>query len=121
MMSSQQETRKRMNSIERRMVKIEAQEQEIRKEMEAKLKEKTEWLFGKLKKYIQSSDFEEKFGTWTTCDMPTSRDTWGETKNNCMKAIEYRFKEMLIEWEDKNRFCAETHRQLVEEFLTRSG
>ena len=119
-LSSQLDNNEKMSYIKERMMKIETQLKEVREEMDASLKERIKVLYSQLKKYIKSQEFSTKFCTWEGRDTPPNKDKWAATKKSCMQAIECRFKESLIEWEDKNRFCAEGHRQLVEEFLTRS-
>ena len=117
--STRQRTRERMDSIEIHVADIEKKEQEVREEMEARLKDQTKFFFFKLDEYIHSPEFKTKFCTWTGCLLPMSKNGWVETKNHIIKSIEYRFKELLIEWESENRICAEIHKQLVEEFLER--
>ena len=110
-----------MNAIEKRLAKIEKQKEEVTKEMEEKLANQSEILSSMLDSYIHSPEFEKKFCTWPSCSAPMKKNTWEETKISIIKAIEYRFKELLIEWEKEKKICAEMHRQLVEEFLTRFG
>ena len=110
-----------MNAIEKRLAKIEKQKEEVTKEMEEKLANQSDSLSSVLNTYIHSPGFEKKFCTWAGCLAPMNKSTWEETKTSIIKAIEYRFKELLIEWEKENEICAEMHRQLVEEFLTRFG
>ena len=108
-----------MNAIEIRLVKIEKQKEEVTKEIEEQLAKQSAFLSSILDSYIHSPEFEKKFCTWTGCLAPMNKNTWEETKISIMEVIEYRFKELLIEWEKENKFCAEMHKELVEEFLTR--
>ena len=110
-----------MNAIEKRLAKIEKQKEEVTKEMEEKLWNQSEILSSMLAIYIHSPEFEKKFCTWASCLAPMNKNTWEETKIAIIKAIEYKFKELLIEWEKENEICAAMHRQLVEEFLKRLG
>ena len=119
MKSSQSEIRERMNSMKKRIQKIEVDEQNVSNELQNRLQQETNSLFPKLYKYTHSHEFEKKLCTWTHCSFPVTRDTWEKTKTEVMKEIECRFKQLLIEWERENQLCSEVHRQLVNEFLRR--
>ena len=119
--STQLETRQRMNSMIKRIKKIEKDEQEVSGELQQRLQEKTNCLSPKLYEYTQSQEFEKRLCTWNNSSFPPPMDTWEGTKIEVMKEIEYRFKQLLIEWESKNQFCSEVHRQLVDDFLKRFG
>ena len=108
-----------MNAIEIRLVKIEKQKEEVTKEIEEKLAKQSAFLSSMLDSHIHSPEFEKKFCMWDGSIVPMNKNTWEETKNSIMEVIEYRFKESLIEWEKENKICAEMHKELVEEFLTR--
>ncbi len=108
-----------INAMEIRLVKIEKQKEEVTKEIEGKLGKQSAFLSSMLDSYIHSPDFEKEFTTWDGCLVPMNKNTWEETKISIMEVIEYRFKELLIEWEKENKICAEMHKELVEEFLTR--
>ena len=119
--SSHQETGERMKAIERRMENIEKQEQDVRWSMAARLNDQTTVLRARLDVYINSTDFEKKFFTWINSSFPPCGNTWETTKENVNKAIEYRFKELLIQWENDNQEYAKIHRKLLDEFRTRFG
>ncbi len=108
-----------MNAIEIRLVKIEKQKEEVTKEIEEQLVKQSAFLSSILDSYIHSPEFEKKFCTWAGCLAPMNKNTWEETKISIMEVIECRFKELLIEWERENEICADMHRDLVNEFLTR--
>ena len=110
-----------MNAFGIRLAKIEKQKEEVGKEMQVKLANQSEILSSMLDIYIHSPEFEKKFCKWAGCLVPTNENTWEETKISITKALEYRFKELLIEWERENEICEEMHRKLVQEFLTRFG
>ncbi|XP_028400623.1 dual serine/threonine and tyrosine protein kinase-like [Dendronephthya gigantea] len=117
--STHQTTRERMSSIEKRIEIIEKQEESVRKNMEARLEYQTKVLHAKLKEHIQSPGFKTKFCNWNDCSPPPNEINWETTKSNITKAIDYRFKELLIQWENDNQVYSETHRQLLDEFRTR--
>ena len=117
--SSHQKTCERMALVEKRIQKIEEQEQDVRKNMAARLAYQTEFLDAKLNEYIHSTEFKTKLCTWIKCSFPPIGETWVTTKSNVKKGIDYRFKELLIQWENDNQVYAEIHRQLVDEFRTR--
>ena len=117
--SSHQTTRERMNSIEKRIEIIEKQEQDVRKNMAARLEDQTKLLHAKLNEHIQSIEFGTKFCNWKNCSFPPNEINWEITKSNIKKAIDYRFKELLIQWENDNQVYSEMHRKLLDEFRTR--
>ncbi|XP_028400633.1 uncharacterized protein LOC114523798 [Dendronephthya gigantea] len=114
--STHQETRERMEEIERRIEKIERKEQDVKREMEERVKTQTKVLEAKLEVYIYSMDFKTKFCSWTNCELPREEITWEMTKRNIKEAIDSRFKELLIEWENGHQVYAEIHREILDEF-----
>ena len=110
-----------MESIEKRMEKIEKQEQDVRKNMAERLEYQTKVLQEKLDEYIHSTEFKTKLCTWINCSLPPNGVTWEITKSNVKKAIDYRFKELLIQWENSNQVYSEIHRNLLDEYRTRFG
>ncbi|XP_028400792.1 tyrosine-protein kinase transmembrane receptor Ror-like [Dendronephthya gigantea] len=50
---------------------------------------------------------------------PQNGKTWEITKGNVNKAIDSRFKELLIQWENDHQVYFEIHKQLLYEFRTR--
>ena len=102
-----------------RVAKIEVDEQKVSAELQQRLQQETNSLFSKLCDFVQSEEFEKKLCTWTNSALPPTMDTWEETKTEVMKEIEYRFKQLLLEWESENKFCLDVHRRLVNEFLRR--
>ena len=119
MRSSQNETRERMHSMRKRIEKIEDDERKVSDELQQRLKTETDALFTKLYEHVHSSEFKTKLCTWRNCLRPPAMDTWDETKKEVIKEIEYRFLQLLIEWESENQFCSDVHRRLVDEFLGR--
>ncbi|XP_028400622.1 uncharacterized protein LOC114523788 [Dendronephthya gigantea] len=117
--STHQETCERMASIEKRIEKIEKQEQEVRKSMETRVQYQTKVLNGKLVGYVHSTDFETKLCTWVRSSSPPPGVDWETTKSNVKKAIDYKFKELLIQWEKESHVYDEIHRKLLDEFRTR--
>ncbi|XP_028400787.1 uncharacterized protein LOC114523923 [Dendronephthya gigantea] len=114
--STHQETRKRMEEIEKRIKEIERKEQDVKREMEERVKTHTKVLQAKLEVYIYSMDFKTKFCSWTNCALPKREITWEMTKRNIKEAIDSRFKELLIEWENGHQVYAEIHREILDEF-----
>ncbi|XP_028400658.1 uncharacterized protein LOC114523823 [Dendronephthya gigantea] len=108
-----------MESIEKRMKTIEKQEQDVKKNMEERLKYQTTVLQDTLRKYISSTEFKAKLCRWNDCVLPPYEINWEATKSNVEKAIDYRFKELLIQWENDNQVYSKIHRQLLHEFRTR--
>ena len=119
MRSSQHETRERVHSMRKRIEKIEVNERTVSEELQQRLKTETDALFSKLKEHVHSSEFKMKLCTWKNCSCPPAMDTWDETKKEVIKEIEYRFLQLLIDWEIENQFCSDAHRRLVDEFLGR--
>ena len=119
MRSSQNETRERVHSMGKRIEKIEVVERKVSAELQLRLETETVALFSKLYEHVHSSEFKTKLCTWRNCLCPPAMDTWGETKKEVIKEIEYRFQQLLIEWEKRNQFCSDVHRRLVDEFLER--
>ncbi|XP_028400784.1 uncharacterized protein LOC114523921 [Dendronephthya gigantea] len=117
--STHQETCERMASIEERIERIEKQGQEVRKSMETRVQYQTKVLNGKLVGYVDSTEFEEKLCTWDRSSSPPPGVDWETTKSNVKKAIDYKFKELLIQWEKNSHVYDEIHRKLLDEFLTR--
>ncbi|XP_028400781.1 uncharacterized protein LOC114523918 [Dendronephthya gigantea] len=99
--------------------KIEKQEQEVKKDMAERVEYHTKVLLAKLEEYIHSMDFKTKFCTWDNGAFPPHGITWEVTRSNVNMAIDNRFKELLIEWENDHQVYAEIHRQLLDEFRTR--
>ncbi|XP_028400660.1 uncharacterized protein LOC114523825 [Dendronephthya gigantea] len=114
--STHQETHKRMEEIEKRIKEIERKEQDVKREMEERVKTHTKVLQAKLEGYINSMDFKTKFCSWTNCALPKGEITWEMTKRNIKEAIDSRFKELLIEWENGHQVYAEIHREILDEF-----
>ena len=119
--SSHQKTRERMEEIEKRIEKIAEQEQDVRRDMEKKVEDQTRILHVRLHEYIHSMDFKTKLCAWSDRTCPSSGKTWEVTKSYVNKAIDYRFKQLLIQWENDHQVYAEIHRQLLDEFRTRFG
>ena len=119
MRSSQHETRERVHTMEKRIEKIEVDERKVSAELQQRLKTETEALSSKLYEHVRSSEFKTKLHTWRNCSYPPAMDTWDDTKTEVIKEIEYRFQQLLIEWEKRNQFCSDVHRRLVDEFLER--
>ena len=121
MKSSQFEIRERMNSMKKRIQKIEVDAQNVSQELVRRLQQETNVLFPKLYDYMHSQQFEKKLCISTTCSPPPAMDTWEKTKTKVMKEIESRFKQLLVEWESENQLCSAVHRKLVDEFFRRFG
>ncbi|XP_028400624.1 uncharacterized protein LOC114523790 [Dendronephthya gigantea] len=117
--SSHETTREKMEFIIKRIEKIEKQEQEVKKDMAERVEYHTKVLLAKLEEYIHSMDFKTKFCTWDNGAFPPHGITWEVTRSNVNMAIDNRFKELLIEWENDHQVYAEIHRQLLDEFRTR--
>ncbi|XP_028400657.1 uncharacterized protein LOC114523822 [Dendronephthya gigantea] len=117
--SSHKTTREKMEFIKKRIEKIEKQEQEVKQDMAERVEYQTKVLLAKLEEYIHSMDFKTKFCSWDNCAFPPHGITWEVTKSNVNMAIDNRFKELLIEWENDHQVYAEIHRQLLDEFRTR--
>ena len=117
--SSHQTTRERMNSIKKRIEIIEKKEQDVRKNIAERLESQTAVLQDKLNEHIQSIEFKTKFCNWNDCSSPPNEINWEITKDNIKKAIDYRFKELLIQWENDSQVYSEIHRTLLDEFCTR--
>ena len=119
MRSSQNETRERVHAMGKRIETIEIVERKVSAELQLRLETETVALFTKLYEHVLSSEFKTKLRTWRNCPCPPAMDTWDETKKEVIKEIEYRFLQLLIEWESENQFCSDVHRRLVDEFLER--
>ena len=119
MRSSQDETRERAYFMGKRIEKIEVDERTVSAELQLRLETETDALFSKLYEHVHLSEFKTKLCTWRNCSCPPAMDTWDETKKEVIKEIEYRFLQLLIEWESENQFCSDVHRRLVDEFLER--
>ena len=117
--SSHQNTSERMALIEERIKRIGKQEQDVRKNMAARVEYQTKVLQDKLGEYIHSIEFKTKLCTWMKGSFPPHGVTWETTKSNVKKGIDYRFKELLIQWEHDHHVYAEIHRKLLDEFRTR--
>ena len=117
--STNQNNRERVESIEKRIQKIAGREQTVRKEIEERLAQETEFLHDKLKEYISSEEFHLTFCNWTNCTFPQVENDWPKTKSKINKTVKYRFEELMLEWERKNQVYSEIHRRLVDEFLAR--
>ena len=110
-----------MDSIERRVKDIDEKQQKVKDDMVARLTDQSHLFFSKLCEYVNSSEFQQKFCSWTDSPFPSKGNKWGTTKTDIEKAIEDRFQQLLSQWEGKNQIHAQIHRQLVDEFLARFG
>ena len=120
--SNTEKTRERMDSIERRVQDIDEKQQKVKDDMVARLKDQSRFFYSKLCEYVNSSEFQQKFCSWTDSDpVPPKGDTWRTTKTNIEKAIEDRFQQFLSQWEGKDQIHSQIHRQLVDDFLARFG
>ena len=118
--STNQNNRERVNSIEKRIQKIAGEEQAVQEELEKRLAEKTKFLHDKLEDYTSSEEFHRTFCNWTNCILfPQIHRTWVKTKSDIDKAVKYRFEELMLEWERKNQVYSKIHRELVDDFLSR--
>ncbi|XP_028400626.1 dual serine/threonine and tyrosine protein kinase-like [Dendronephthya gigantea] len=114
-----QTNRQRMDSIERRMKKIAGHEQSLQEDIKARIAQKTKYLDYKLEEYIYSPEFQQTFCDWSKCSYPHIENSWAKTKSNIVKAVQYRFEELMLEWERKNQVYSDIHREIVDEFLAR--
>ena len=118
---SDKELRERIVHIETRTTEIKEKHEKVCNELITDLKQKTKYLAFKMYGYISSSQFKKTFCQWKDSSPPPRGITWEITKSNIDRGIEYKFEELLIQWEREHRIYSEIHSYLMDEFLTRLG
>jgi malate synthase len=110
----------RMNALHRQILMLqEARQQEI-DELKRKFVDETENIVDALVDYLRSSEFERKFTTWKTEEIPAAEESWKLTKTKIIKALEDRFEIFLTKWEETNGVHAKVHDEFVQCFQSRS-
>ena len=110
----------RMNTLHRKILVLqEAREQEIT-ELKRTFVDETENIVDALFDYLRSPEFERKFTTWETNEIPIAEESWKLTKAKIKKALEDRFEIFLTKWEERNGVHAKVHDELVQCFQSRS-
>jgi hypothetical protein len=110
----------RMNTLHRKILMLqEARQQEIT-ELKRTFVDETENIVDALFDYLRSSEFERKFTTWETNEIPIAEESWKLTKAKIKKALEDRFEIFLTKWEERNGVHAKVHDELVQCFQSRS-
>lgn len=117
--SSNESTRQRINTMVERIKKIKNQERDVWSDIQARLINQTDFLSVTLYEYISSQEFSKTFCNWTDYTVPTKENTWEKTKASIKKAMAYKFGLLLVKWERKKQVYSKIHRELVDEYLAR--
>jgi hypothetical protein len=115
------EIRERIKDIESHTAEIEMNHEKVRDEMEAELEKETKELGWKMYDYIKMDHVKSKFCEWKDDSFPPKEKTWELTKSNIKRAVEYKFEELLIQWERENQIYSKIHKQLIKQYLERFG
>ena len=117
---AQGNNRKRIDSLECRIKKIQSQNEDESKKIKTELQSKTKPFSDKMKEYIKTSEFEEKFYSWNTDDVDHMLEhKWKLTKGNIDKSIAEKFLQLINEWEMKEQIHEKIHWETIDHYLKR--
>ena len=119
--TSADETRERMEFLNRRIVDIEIKRASLNEDIMARINCETKVFLFKLGEYINSPEFQQTFCSWSDSLAPPKEDTWSSTNAKIESAIEDRLQEFLKHWERETQYHETLHRKIMDEFLARFG
>ena len=112
--------RKRIDSLECRIKKIQSQNEDESEKIRTELQSKTKPFSDMMKEYIKTSEFEEKFYSWNTDDVDQMLEhKWKLTKGNIDKSIAEKFLQLINEWEMKEQIHENIHWETIDHYLKR--
>ncbi len=109
----------RMMLVTERLVMIEEQQSSITNELQEYLENKTNIAVSALSQYLKSPDVVEKFTSWMLDDVPSTENSWEETKNYVQIALVKRLQNVIALWEEENGVFAEARTSLIKSFQQR--
>ncbi|XP_046839706.1 uncharacterized protein LOC124433902 isoform X1 [Xenia sp. Carnegie-2017] len=117
---AQGNNRNRIDSLECRIKNIQSQNEDESEKIRTELQSKTKPFSDKIKEYIKTSEFEEKFYSWNTDDVDHMLEhKWKLTKGNIDKSIAEKFLQLINEWEMKERIHEKIHWETIDHYLKR--
>ena len=108
----QGEVAERMDSILRRLDKIEEKETKVIEELRNHLEARVKSAVHELSEYLKSDDVKAPFTTWTSNEVPKEEGSWEETNSNITKALENRLQEIIEHWEENRQVFSDARKSL---------
>ena len=83
------------------------------------LEEQVNGALRELLAHLSSTEVKSRFTSWTLDEVPRSEDTWEVTRNQIIKVLSRRFREIAEQWEEDNKVFANARVSLLQHFESR--
>ena len=110
------EVKQKIMRIERRLNSIEKEQEKMMSDLHNSLNKQVDGAVQRLSEYLSSKEVKQRFTLWTPSEVPVEQISWEGTKELTLKALAFRFREIVEQWEEDNKIFANIRVSLIQQF-----